>query len=141
MLCRMTSPLVYVRFPGTARDALTFYAGVFGGELALHTNADFGNDGAPPAGIAHGMVTGPVNLAGADAAPGEDSVSPVGIMLSLLGTAEPAKLHRWFDELAAGGQVLDPLGPKPWGASDGQVVDRYGLHWLIGYEPAVNGQN
>jgi hypothetical protein len=23
---------------------------------------------------------------------------------------------------------------RPWGASDGQVIDRYGLHWLIGFE-------
>jgi hypothetical protein len=23
---------------------------------------------------------------------------------------------------------------RGWGASDGQVIDRYGLHWLIGFE-------
>ena len=131
----MTSPLVYVRFPGTARDALIFYAGVFGGELALHTNADFGNDGAPPGGIAHGMLAGPVSLAGADAGPDEDSAAPGGMMLSLLGTEKPAALHRWFDLLSDGGRVVEPLEPRPWGASDGQVIDRYGLHWLIGYEP------
>ena len=32
----MSWPLVYVLFPGTARDALTYYASVFGGELSLH---------------------------------------------------------------------------------------------------------
>jgi uncharacterized glyoxalase superfamily protein PhnB len=26
------------------------------------------------------------------------------------------------------------LQTRPWGASDGQVIDRYGLHWLIGFE-------
>jgi PhnB protein len=26
------------------------------------------------------------------------------------------------------------LQVRPWGASDGQVIDRYGLHWLIGFE-------
>jgi PhnB protein len=55
-------------------------------------------------------------------------------MLSLLGTAEPPVLHRWFEELSDGGSVRDPLSPKPWGACDGQVTDRHGLHWLIGYE-------
>ena len=25
---------------------------------------------------------------------------------------------------------------RPWGASDGQVIDRNGLHWLIGFEGA-----
>ncbi|WP_286187473.1 hypothetical protein [Arthrobacter sp. AK04] len=62
---------------------------------------------------------------------------PEGIMLSLLGTAEPTVLHEWFDRLSVDGSVLDPLSPKPWGASDGQVIDRHGLHWLVGYEPAT----
>jgi len=52
----------------------------------------------------------------------------------LLGTAEPDVPHRWFDGLADGGVIVDPLAAKPWGASDGQVIDRYGLSWLIGYE-------
>lgn len=74
-------------------------------------------------------------LAGSDGAAGERTVRCEGMMLSLLGTAEPAVLHEWFDKLADGGSVIDPLTPKPWGASDGQVVDRHGLHWLVGYEP------
>lgn len=133
----MTAPLIYVSFPGTARDALTFYAETFGGDLSLHTYQDFGRDDGDPGLIAHGVLTGVVSLAGSDAAAGEESMSIKGVMLSLLGTAEPAVLHEWFDKLAAdGGTVVDPLAPKPWGASDGQVRDRHGLHWLIGYEPA-----
>lgn len=57
-----------------------------------------------------------------------------GIMLSLLGTAAPAVLREWFDKPANGGLVTDPLVPKPWGASDGKVIDRHGLRWLIGYD-------
>ena len=130
----MTTPMIYLHFPGTAREALAFYTGVFGGELSLHTNKEFNNDGDPDA-IAHGTLDGAVTLAGADAADGEKSVRCEGIMLSLLGTAEPAVLHEWFEGLADGGRIIDPLAPKPWGATDGQVIDRYGLHWLIGYEP------
>jgi len=115
---------------------LQFYADTFGGQLTLHTYEDFGrNDGAPGA-IAHGVLDGPVSLAGSDAGDGQPVVQVEGLMLSLLGAAEPDLLHRWFDELAAGGgRVLDPLAPKPWGASDGQVIDRNGLLWLLGYEP------
>jgi PhnB protein len=54
-------------------------------------------------------------------------------MFSLLGTAEPAELERWFDALADGGEVIDPLALKPWGDHDGQVRDRFGVTWLIGY--------
>jgi hypothetical protein len=35
------------------------------------------------------------------------------------------------------GLVVGPLGPKPWGATDGQVVDRFRLYCLVGYEPDV----
>ncbi|TDK27958.1 VOC family protein [Arthrobacter crusticola] len=130
----MTAPQLYLSFPGTARDALGFYAGIFGGELSLHTFEDFGRTDGPAEAIAHGVLSGVVSLAGSDAAAGEKSVRMEGVMLSLLGAAEPAVLHGWFDRLAADGVVVDPLAPKPWGASDGQVIDRHGLHWLIGYE-------
>ncbi|MBG6180916.1 VOC family protein [Arthrobacter sp. CAN_A1] len=131
----MTGPQIYINFPGTAREALTFYAGVFGGELSLHTLEDFGRLDGPPGAIAHGVLDGVVVLAGSDAPEGGTSVRFEGLMLSLLGTAQPDILHGWFNKLADGGKVIDPLAPKPWGASDGQVIDRHGLHWLVGYEP------
>ena len=131
----MTAPRIYVSFPGTARDALGFYAEIFGGKLSLYTYADFGREDGPPEAIAHGELDGIVAVGGSDSPEGGTSVRFEGIMLSLLGTADPATLHEWFDKLAVGGQVMDPLSPKPWGASDGQVIDRHGLHWLIGYEP------
>jgi PhnB protein len=133
----MTAPKVYVSFPGTAREALSFYADIFGGELALYTHEEFSRSEGTPDAIAHGELNGVVALAGSDAGAGDKSVRFEGMMLSLLGTAEPAVLHTWFNKLADGGTVVDPLAPKPWGASDGQVIDRHGLHWLIGYEPEV----
>lgn len=64
----MSWPLVYVLFPGTARDALTYYASVFGGELSLHGYAAMGRTDGPGDAIGHGTLEGPVQLAGADAA-------------------------------------------------------------------------
>lgn len=134
----MTAPQIYLSFPGTAREALGFYAAVFGGELSLHTNEDFGRTDGPPDAIAHGELRGAVALAGSDTPPGGKSVRLEGAMLSLLGSAEPEVLRDWFNKLSSGGRVVDPLAAKPWGASDGQVIDRYGLHWLIGYEPGAD---
>lgn len=143
----MTSPTPYLHFPGTARDALRFYADVFGGELNLNTFADFGREDGPGSAIAHGELRGPVTLFAADA---EDGASPVsssapgprmeGIMFSLLGAADPSVLRRWFARLASEGTVVDELQRRPWGASDGQVRDRYGLHWLIGFEHQQAGE-
>ena len=131
----MTGPKPYIHFPGTAREAMTFYGDVFGSGVELHTFAEFGRTDGPADAIAHGYLTeGSVELFGADAAGNEPSFRSQGLMLSLLGTADPATLRTWFTRLSEGGQVVDDLQTRPWGASDGQVIDRYGLHWLIGFE-------
>ncbi len=130
-----TPPTPYLHFAGTAREALTFYAEVFGGAAQLHTFEEFGRTDGPADAIAHGGLTGgAVSLAGADVAGDERPLHCEGMMLSLLGTADAATLTRWFSKLAEGGRIVDDLQVRPWGASDGQVVDRYGVHWLIGFE-------
>jgi len=134
-LAVMTAPTPYLTLPGTAHDALTFYGDVFGCAVQLHTFAEFGRDDGPAEAIAHGYLTdGPVALFAADLSGDEAPFRCEGMMLSLLGTADPATLHTWFGRLAEGGRVVDDLQERPWGATDGQVVDRYGLHWLVGYE-------
>jgi PhnB protein len=130
----MTAPVPYVLFDGTARAALTFYQGVFGGELTMHSYADFNRDDGPADAVAHGYLTGPVAFFAADAGPGDEPANLRGILFSVLGVAEPDVLEGWFAALAEGGRVVDQLQERPWGAHDGQVVDRFGLPWLIGYE-------
>ena len=135
----MTDPTPYVHFPGIAREAMTFYGDVFGGSVQLHTFAEFSRTDGPAAAIAHGaLMDGPVRLFGSDAAGDEPPVRCEGMMLSLLGTEAPSVLRQWFAKLSEGGRVLDDLQMRPWGASDGQVVDRYGSHWLIGFEGGEN---
>ena len=63
----MTGLTPYLHFPGTARGALSFSREVFGGELVLHTLAEFGRSDGPADAIAHGMLQGPVELFAADA--------------------------------------------------------------------------
>lgn len=130
----MTSPTPYLHFPGTARQALEFYAEVFGGELELHTFADFQREDGPGSAIAHGILTGPVSLYAADATEEHHELRTDGLMFSLLGTADPSVLRRWFARLASEGTVVEQLQRRPWSASDGQVRDRFGLLWLIGFE-------
>lgn len=130
----MTGLTPYLHFGGTARAALTFYQNVFGGDLVLTSFHDFGREDGPADAIAHGMLTGPVTLFAADAGPDDAPLSLTGVMFSLLGTAEPDVLTRWFAALSDGGTVVDPLQLRPWGDHDGQVTDRFGVPWLIGYQ-------
>jgi PhnB protein len=131
----MTAPTPYLQLPGTAREALTFYGEVFGCAVQLHTFEEFGRNDGPGDAIAHGYLEeGPVALFAADVAGDEPPFRCQGMMLSLLGTAAPATLRTWFSDLSEGGRVVDDLHARPWGASDGQVIDRFGLRWLIGFE-------
>ncbi|MQW74845.1 VOC family protein [Nocardioides sp. dk4132] len=132
----MTHPTPYIHFPGNAREALTFYGDVFGCGVQVHTYAGFGRVDGPAEAVAHGMlVDGPVALFGADAGPDDSPLKSEGLMLSLLGAAAPDVTREWFTRLADGGRVVSDLQMRGWGATDGEVVDRYGLHWLLGFEP------
>ena len=132
----MTTQTLYLWFPGNAAEALTFYQGVFGGELEMFTYGQFGRSDGPADAIAHGVLSGAVTLYGTDASGTEDSVVMTGVSIALLGAADPDALTRWFADLADGGTVLDPLQQRGWNAYDGQVRDRFGVRWLIGYELA-----
>jgi len=114
---------------------LTFYGEVFGCAVQLHTFAEFNRADGPADAIAHGhLAGGPVAMFGADVSGDEAPFRSEGMMLALLGTAGSSTLSNWFSRLCEGGRVGDDLQTRPWGASDGLVIDRYGLHWLIGSE-------
>jgi PhnB protein len=129
------APVPYLHFAGQAREALEFYATVFGGRAQLHTFREFQRTDGPGDAIAHGfLVDSPVRIYAADVGEGGEPLSTKGLMFALLGAAEPPTLRRWFTQLAEGGTVLDDLQRRPWGAHDGQVVDRFGVPWLVGFE-------
>ncbi len=83
-------------------------------------------------------MDGPVTLFASDVAGDESPLRCEGMTLSLLGTSTPSVLRNWFSKLSEGGRILDDMQARPWGAADGQVIDRYGLHWLIGFEGDQN---
>ncbi|MEN0023645.1 VOC family protein [Microbacterium sp. LS_15] len=130
----MSGLIPYLLFPGNAAEALDLYRSVFGGELQTMSYADAGRHDGPGDAIAHGQLSGPVALAGADAGADDDAVQMSGMFLSLLGTADATTLTSWFDQLSAGGRVIDALQKRPWGDYDGTLVDRYGIRWLIGFQ-------
>lgn len=40
----------------------------------------------------------------------------------------------WFEKLAVSGTIIGLLQVGPWGATDGQVLEQFGLRWLTGFE-------
>lgn len=53
-----------------------------------------------------------------------------GIMLSITAPTD-ADARKWFDALADGGQVMQPLTPTFFSSSFGMLTDRFGVGWLL----------
>ncbi|TAP43783.1 VOC family protein [Arthrobacter sp. S39] len=125
----------YLGFRDNAREAMTFYQSVFGGELALSTFGEFqaSEDLAEADKIMHGMLTASNGLVlmGADTPNGMDLASGSSISVSLSGDDE-AELRGYWEKLSGdGGSVTVPLEPAPWGDIFGMCTDRFGTAWLV----------
>jgi PhnB protein len=125
---------VYLFFPGTAREAMEFYKGVFGGELTLQTHGDAMGDQADPKlkdKIIHAKLEGGVVSLMASDDMGELPKESARVSLSLTGSDE-AELRKVFDTLGGdGGKVAHPLEKQFWGDLFGDVRDKYGISWMI----------
>ncbi len=124
----------YLNFPGNTREAMTYYRDVFGGELIVHSFADFHTEGMPPEGTMHASLTnGGLTIMASDAMPGaEDTWGGTRVYLSVAGAEQDAeRLQGAFDRLADDGEVGMAMEPQVWGDVFGIVKDRYGIEWMI----------
>ena len=125
----------YLNFNGNARQAMEFYASVFGGSLNLSTFAEFGAKDSPDADrIMHGMLETDAGytIMGADVTSEMEYQQPAGISVSLSGdTADADALHGYFARLSTGGNVTMPLDKQVWGDEFGMCVDQFGVPWLV----------
>jgi PhnB protein len=124
----------YINLKDNAREALEFYHSVFGGDLNVSTFADFqaAQDPAENDLVMHGQLEGAqgVVIMGADTPKHMEFRAPAGISISLSGD-DDAALRGYWDKLADGGTVVQPLEVAPWGDAFGMLTDRYGITWLV----------
>lgn len=124
----------YLGFRDNAREAMTFYKHVFGGELTLSSFADFhaSEDPAEADKIMHAMLTteNGLVLMGADT-PNSMSYNPGDNYSVSLSGEDEAELRGYWDKLIEGGNVTMPLDRAPWGDTFGMVTDKFGVSWLV----------
>lgn len=126
----------YIGFRDNAREAMTFYKSVFGGELNLSTFGDFGGSDDPSESelVMHGQLNAPngFTLMGADT-PASLPYSPGGpIAISLSGSNdEEAELRGYWERLSEGAEIQEPLAQAPWGDHFGMLTDRFGVRWMV----------
>ncbi|HMM95788.1 VOC family protein [Phycicoccus sp.] len=123
----------YLNFPGTAREAMSFYQQVLGGDLDVMTFGQYGVEGPGADGVMHAHLRtadGFVIMA-SDLPPGQEEV-PSGVTnvhVSLSG--DDAALRGYWDGLADGATVTMPLEKQMWGDEFGALTDRFGISWMV----------
>lgn len=124
----------YLGFRDQARDALEFYRSVFGGVVTVSTfgDVDAARSPADTDKVMHGQLLGEdgIRLMASDAPTGMPVPDASTISLALSGD-DAEVLTRWWEGLAAGATVIEPLTPAPWGDAFGMLTDRFGVTWMV----------
>jgi len=133
------TPTPYITFKGNCREAMTAYAGIFGGEITMMmTGADM--PGFPvPEGKGDWILHSSVQFDGGTLMGSDDMMGdlpPVGgcwVMMEMPGLGRAREV---FAALAAGGSVGMDLNPTDWSPGFGTLTDRFGIPWMISTTPA-----
>ena len=143
-------PLInpHINFNGNAEEAFNFYKSVFGGEFSKVLRLkDIANDQFPVAEkdknkILHiALPIGKYNMLMANDVPDflgkvNENENRSKISISAESREEADKL---FNGLSAGGQVEMPMDDSPWGSYFGMFRDKYGIEWMVEFDPKNNG--
>lgn len=137
----------HVNFNGNAEEAFTFYKSVFGGTFAKVIRfKDLASDEFPVAEKEENKIMH-IEL-------------PIGKMNKLMGNDVPEVLGKvneqenrskisisaetkeeadhLFNGLSAGGAVEFPISDSPWGTYFGMFRDKYGIEWMVEFDPRGN---
>jgi PhnB protein len=127
----------YINFQGKAREAMEFYHKVLGGTLDLQTANGHGVAPAGPGDRIHQarLAAEGVSIIAVDGHPAYPAQVGENMALALGGT-DHDRITRIFHELAAGGNLKQPLTAQPGGAQVGWLTDQFGINWMVQIDKA-----
>ncbi|QIL37842.1 VOC family protein [Pedobacter sp. HDW13] len=138
----------WINFNGNAEEAFTFYKSVFGGEFTKITR--FKDLSGPGFEVAEeeankimyiGLPLGKNNVLIANDIPGflgqvSENENRSKIYVNTESREEADKI---FNGLSGGGEVEGPIDDSPWGTYAGMFRDKYGIEWIIEFDPGYEG--
>ena len=138
----------HINFNGNAEEAFNFYRSVFGGEFARIIR--FKDISGPEYPVAENEVNKIMHIAlpiGQNVLIGNDIPESMGrvdenenrskISISAESREEADKL---FTGLSAGGNVEVPPGDNPGDPYFGMFRDKFGIEWIVDFDPKYNGK-
>jgi len=138
----------HINFNGNAEEAFIFYKSVFGGEFATIVRfKDMSSDEHPIAEseankIMHIALPIGKNVLMANDVPEfmgrvNENENRSKISISAESREEADKL---FNGLSVGGNVEMPMEDSPWGSYFGMFRDKFGIEWMVDFDPKYNGK-
>ena len=135
----------WINFNGNAEEAFTFYKSVFGGEFKKIVRfKELSSDEFPISDedankvMTIALSIGKNNVLIANDVPGfmgpvneNENRSKISV-----NTDSREEADKMFNGLSAGGAVEGPIGDSPWGTYAGMFRDKYGIEWIVEFDPA-----
>ena len=138
----------HINFNGNAEEAFNFYKSVFGGEFAKIIR--FKDLSGPEYPVPENEANKIMHIAlpiGKNILMANDVPESMGrtnenenrskIAISAESREEADKL---FSGLSAGGQIEIPIDDSPWGSYFGMFRAKYGIEWMVDFDPNYKGQ-
>ncbi len=133
----------HVNFNGNAEEAFNFYKSVFGGEFtSIIRYKDISSPEFPVSEneadkIMHIALPIGKNFLMANDVPARmgtvnENENRSKIYVSTESREEADKL---FNGLSAGGNIEVPISDSPWGTYFGMFRDKYGIEWIVDFDP------
>ena len=144
----MASINPHINFNGNAEEAFNFYRSVFGGEFT--TIMRFKDLSSPEFPIAENDANKIMHIA---LPIGKNSMLMANDVPEIMGrtnenenrskiviTAESKEeADKLFNGLSVGGQIEMPISDSPWGSYFGMFRDKYGIEWMVDFDPNYKG--
>jgi PhnB protein len=138
----------HINFNGNAEEAFNFYKSVFGGEFAkIMRFKDLASAEFPVAEHEANKIMHIALPIGKSILMANDVPEILGrtnenenrskIVISAESKEEANKL---FNELSVGGQIEMPISDSPWGSYFGMFRDKYGIEWMVDFDPKYKEQ-
>ncbi|MHB8208350.1 VOC family protein [Mucilaginibacter sp.] len=138
----------WINFNGNAEEAFTFYRSVFGGDFTKIVRfKELSSEEFPIAKKDENKIMyialpiGKQNVLVANDVPEfmgrvNEQENRSKISVSVESREEADKI---FNGLSAGGDVEGPIGDSPWGTYGGMFRDKYGIEWIVEFDPNYKG--
>ena len=138
----------HINFNGNTEEAFNFYKSIFGGEFSKImrfkelASAEFQVAEHEANKIMHiALPIGKNILMGNDVPESMGQVNEHENRSKISVSAESREeADKLFSGLSAGGNIEVPIGDSPWGSYFGMFRDKYGIEWMVDFDPKYKGQ-